>query len=169
MLLLLFIIKTLVLTDAKFLKNRIKKGVSILPDDSKPTIKRPDLKPGTRKIATEDDDGHKVNILQLQNDALSEHTIERILNTFSAGISKHFLQVIVTAKFWFVSDLTGGAAMAEDQASKYIINSKSSLQLTLKQGRILLHGRELELYRDIEPEREKEREPKRPRESQRER
>ena len=29
------------------------------------------------------------------------------------------LQVIVTAKFWFVSDLTGGSAMAEDQASKY--------------------------------------------------
>ena len=80
MLLLLFIIKTLVLTDAKFLKsfnlNRIKKGVSILPDDSKPTIKRPDLKPGTRKIATEDDDGHKVNILHLHNDASSEHTIE---------------------------------------------------------------------------------------------
>ena len=78
MLLLLFIIKTLVLTDAKFLKsfnlNRIKKG--ILPDDSKPTIRRPDLKPGTRKIATEDDDGHKVNILHLQNDALSESTIE---------------------------------------------------------------------------------------------
>ena len=38
----------------------------------------------------------------------------------------NFFQVIVTAKFWFVSDLTGGAAMAEDQASKYIINSKSS-------------------------------------------
>ena len=28
-------------------------------------------------------------------------------------------QVIVTAKFWFVSDLTGGSAMAEDQTSKY--------------------------------------------------
>ena len=62
-----------------------------------------------------------------------------------AGISKHLLQVIVTAKFWFVSDLTGGAAMAEDQASKYIINSKSSLQLTLKGGRTLVYGRELEL------------------------
>ena len=30
-----------------------------------------------------------------------------------------FPQVIVTAKFWFVSDLTGGQANAEAQAAKY--------------------------------------------------
>ena len=30
-----------------------------------------------------------------------------------------FVQVIVTAKFWFVSDLTGGQANAEAQAAKY--------------------------------------------------
>ena len=28
------------------------------------------------------------------------------------------VQAMVTAKFWFVSDLTGGAAKAEDQAEK---------------------------------------------------
>ena len=75
MLLLLFIIKTLVLTDGKVLKsfnqNRIKpntgyeRKVQILPDDSKP-VKRPDLRPETRKIAAEDEDGHKVNILYHQ-------------------------------------------------------------------------------------------------------
>ena len=76
MILLLFIIKTLVLTDGKVLKpfrsDSIKQGpgygrrVPILPDDSKPA-ERPDLKTETRKIAAEDEDGHKVNILHLQN------------------------------------------------------------------------------------------------------
>ena len=73
MILLLFIIKTLVLTDGKVLKsfnsNRIEQGTGygtrgpILPDDSKPAKKRPDLKTETRKIAAEDEDGHRVNIL----------------------------------------------------------------------------------------------------------
>merc|ERR1712130_552052 len=57
--------------------------------------KRPDLNTETRKIAEEDDDGHKV---------------------------------IVTAKFWFVSDLTGGAANAEDQASKYVVEMNGALE-----------------------------------------
>ena len=70
MILLLFIIKTLVLTDGKVLKsfnsNSMKEGRRgpILPDDSKPA-ERPDLKTETRKIAAEDEDGHRVNILHL--------------------------------------------------------------------------------------------------------
>ena len=109
MIFLLFIIKTLVLTDGKVLKsfnsNSMKEGrrFPILPDDSKPA-KRPDLKTETRKIAAEDEDGHRVNILHL------------LLK------KSHLLQVIVTAKFWFVSDLAGGATVAEDQASKYILH-----------------------------------------------
>merc|ERR550539_514551 len=100
MILLLFIIKTLVLTDGKVLKsfnsNSIKEGTKhrILPDDSKPA-ERPDLKTETRKIAAEDDDGHKV---------------------------------IVTAKFWFVSDLTGGQANAEAQAAKYVVEMNGALE-----------------------------------------
>ena len=112
MICLLFIIKTLVLTDGKVLKsfnsNSMKEGRRgpILPDDSKPA-ERPDLKTETRKIAAEDEDGHRVNIL---------HLLLKKSQNF------HLLQVIVTAKFWFVSDLTGGATVAEDQASKYILH-----------------------------------------------
>ena len=88
MILLLFIIKTLVLTDGKVLKsfnsNSMKEGRRgpILPDDSKPA-KRPDLKTETRKIAAEDEDGHKVNIFQ--NEALSVSIEETQNFPFVAG------------------------------------------------------------------------------------
>ena len=79
MILLLFVIKTLVLIDGKVLMSSnsnslmLEKRIPILPDDSMPA-NRPDLNTETRKIAEEDDDGHKVNTFHLQNQTFSEHT-----------------------------------------------------------------------------------------------